>query len=53
VSEVLSHPWLDIGHHIHQKSDETVFPAVEFYDLAVRLDSLKAQAVGTPEKVEW
>ena len=38
--EVVNHPWLDVGHNIHQDSDGIVFPTVEFVDLSTRLQSL-------------
>lgn len=52
VNAAVNHPWLDIGHSIKLKSDETVFPAVEFSALTNRLDSLKKDLIKA-EPIAW
>ena len=52
ADEAVAHQWLDVGHHLHQKSDEIVFPAVNFHELVSRLDSLKAPLLKV-EPVTW
>lgn len=49
---VVNHPWLDVGHQLHQQSDQISFPAVEFLNLVHRLDKLKEEMLKV-ESVTW
>ncbi|XP_067932272.1 obscurin-like isoform X2 [Watersipora subatra] len=41
ASDIVNHPWLDVGNNIQQSADRIVFPSVEFVELSCRLHALK------------